>query len=701
MSKSELWVLGIVAVLLIRMLFYYCYRSFFEHIRTPPYSSSRVLPTGFTPSSETTEAIRKATAAWRNKAVEHIVLPESIVISKHVDEQLYLVRMVEHLYDSWPTDELRMRAVQLRQHVEDEDLDPALAEMFQDYHSASGAYLDFLDQLDGIEAETANSGIRDDIAGGPAFAGHRDGGAATPEATGTATEVFELWNRVEKRDQAKVAAMSQAAKAVDALVESSWVRARKLAHALAEKNRWQIAETGFEPDRHRLEHADEFAARGDHAPLQQMARAEAERRPRDAQAQLLAALNFDLAGPPEDSGLALAEKVMHAASLIPGHSVYDFDRQTFVTLASGMVSMERNYELDTGAPLDGRSQSSREAVRLWRMAQSFGPDGTGRVRQQLAWSLYSNGQTTEALAVAEEVSDLRQHDATYYYYRACILSALQQDEAALAALERAIDLGWSSTAMLRNDPRLARLRQAQSTAFQKLVELKWSWSIRSGLLSDDISLTNQSRFPMTNVVLNVDLQQDQRNWQETLGVDAIAPGATHVWRNALSVSGGRPTSSEATLNCDQSTTEPFTIPDRRSEVRKAREKVQTKELPERLRWVQIADALAYATSGDEKVAAVRRDDIYQVLDEGKDRFLIEVDGRQGWVPRASAAERRVKITAARGYLWKDGEKVALVRQGEICLLLDEEGNHYLVATNDERGLLDKSAAREISNVRPR
>jgi len=81
--------------------------------------------------------------------------------------------------------------------------------------------------------------------------------------------------------------------------------------------------------------------------------------------------------------------------------------------------------------------------------------------------------------------------------------------------------------------------------------VKWPWSIDWGVLNDDILLRNDSRFALTNVVLEYELKQDARTWKGELKIEHVAPGQTQVWTNVISVPGGRLTASSAALRCDQ------------------------------------------------------------------------------------------------------------------------------------------------------
>ena len=69
------------------------------------------------------------------------------------------------------------------------------------------------------------------------------------------------------------------------------------------------------------------------------------------------------------------------------------------------------------------------------------------------------GRFDEGLKVDEQLSRLRPADALVHYNLACSYSLTEQFEAAAAALNRALDLGYRDFKRLSKDPDLAKLRK--------------------------------------------------------------------------------------------------------------------------------------------------------------------------------------------------------------------------------------------------
>ncbi len=69
------------------------------------------------------------------------------------------------------------------------------------------------------------------------------------------------------------------------------------------------------------------------------------------------------------------------------------------------------------------------------------------------------GRFDEGLKVDEQLSRLRPADALVHYNLACSYSLNEQFEAAAAALNRALDLGYRDFKRLAKDPDLAKFRK--------------------------------------------------------------------------------------------------------------------------------------------------------------------------------------------------------------------------------------------------
>lgn len=78
------------------------------------------------------------------------------------------------------------------------------------------------------------------------------------------------------------------------------------------------------------------------------------------------------------------------------------------------------------------------------------------------------GRFQDGLQIDLELTRLRPHEPENWYNLACSHALLADRDKAIAALERAIDLGYSDAAWMRSDPDMASLRE--DPAFQVLLD---------------------------------------------------------------------------------------------------------------------------------------------------------------------------------------------------------------------------------------
>ena len=79
----------------------------------------------------------------------------------------------------------------------------------------------------------------------------------------------------------------------------------------------------------------------------------------------------------------------------------------------------------------------------------------------LGHSYTRRGEFEKGLAIDRRLARLRPSDPTVYYNLACSFSLLQQTEDGLAALEKAITLGYRDLGHMLKDPDLTNLREDQ------------------------------------------------------------------------------------------------------------------------------------------------------------------------------------------------------------------------------------------------
>ena len=135
----------------------------------------------------------------------------------------------------------------------------------------------------------------------------------------------------------------------------------------------------------------------------------------------------------------------------------------------------------------------------------------------------------------------------------CLLSSLNDTENSFKWFDHAVrNLGYHYIAQAKTDPDLAAMRKAKKAQFDDLTMVRWTWSIDFGVFNDDVSVKNDSAFPITNVVFKGNFTSNGRAWTPELKVQQIAPSQTYKWVNAISIPGSKiDQSSTASLTADQ------------------------------------------------------------------------------------------------------------------------------------------------------
>jgi len=137
---------------------------------------------------------------------------------------------------------------------------------------------------------------------------------------------------------------------------------------------------------------------------------------------------------------------------------------------------------------------------------------------------------------------------------AYLMNATGDTKTAFAWFSYAVKtLGYNNIAGVKADPDLAVMRGAYRKEFDDLIAVKTSWHLNWGLFADEITLTNNSAFPISNVVLTVQITSREKSWTPVLKCDSISPGQTYRWKAAVTVPGNytKDAKATATLFCDQ------------------------------------------------------------------------------------------------------------------------------------------------------
>jgi hypothetical protein len=513
-------------------------------------------------------------------------LPE-IRQQPNVDETLFLVRVLESLYEQWPSDaaspnafvaaagELRKEALRYSQHIQAKNLDADLGARFGDVVANLDAYSSFLANLDVIQEEAVKrlqqdsfqSGYKGGYAGGTTLAtlsqsDDISSGEAVAAAVivGGITWAVDAWEKADKRDRAQQQAVEAEARRIGDLIQASLMQAQTTARELARKYKWGPSEIGWELSDDQAEILARLSKTGDTKGLTAIAERQVSLRPRDPFPRLSRNLLKASASENDVATLAsVAKDTYLCASLIPSGVVYDDYRLGCVAMAAALSGSARFAEIRNAIDPFGSTPNSRVAVQMWRKAIDIAPsDANGELRQQLAFTLMCDNSLSEAQGMFKEIAPLRQADPTFCFNYASLLSRCKDGSHSLAWLEASIKAGFGDVIWASNAPYLKHLRETHAQEFGNLVTPKYEWSVTDDWVWDDIILKNTSAFPITGVSLSVTLKQSATQnrpaYQKTLDLscDRLGPSEVKTWVDVVDgAEGAWDNSSTASLRCDQ------------------------------------------------------------------------------------------------------------------------------------------------------
>ncbi len=499
----------------------------------------------------------------------------------NVDENLFLLRVLESLYGQWPSDvsdpdefaaasgELRKEAVRFSQHIQRHDeLDKDLEARFTDFIAALDAYTDFLANISVIESEAVKrqqqgsfeSGYRGGYAGATAFSTLAGSGYDTGDAAlislviGGLAYAVDAWDKSNENDEVRKRAVTLEARRIGDMYQASLMQAQATARTLVKKHEWTPAEVGWELSDEQAQLVARLLRANDMDALVSVAKRQASLRPRDPITRLSFNYFKALASAGNSNVLSdTARDSYAAASLVPADGIYDDYRIACVYLAALFASEARSVEIQKGHWAYGSTKNGQLAVSLWRKLLDMSPsDPTGEIREALAFALMSENSLDEAFKHANEVLRLRESDSGFCYNYACLLSRAGAPEKALQWLDASIQRGYSNVAWAWQDPDLQRVRTSYGKKFAELVTPQWTWRVTDDLLWDDVILSNDSRFPLSNIVLSVTLKKGGEQKTLKLACEYLEPGKTKTWVDIVDGAAGTwDNSSTASLLCDQ------------------------------------------------------------------------------------------------------------------------------------------------------
>jgi hypothetical protein len=477
-----------------------------------------------------------------------------------IDENLFLLHALEETYRSWPNsdtssqDEIaqwltrtRARITQLRASLRTQNLDPDVGSLYDDCLSFLDAYEAYLTNV-GMINRQIKSREATDLAWS-IFTGLRQGNEAERRAlrrgesedaagwSGLGAAIFggfgEGIERGEDRRRDRQAAVAAEQRSLRATLTTTMANATAVAEKLTGKYDWAPGEAGLDDSKGKT------------------LRDELEKRPRDPFVLVRIARRRSEGDTPARL-LEKADLCVKALDLVPQGSMFDPFRADFLKEAANLGVSATVQELQPFAYSLGPAPSGPQAVRLCELYLAADPgDPSGGGHMLLSHSLASAGRYNDAVDAANVAREKWDNDANFRYRYAKLMSLTHSLDLAGDWLEHSYRAGFNNIDYVRNDSDLANYRSGRPEEYTRLTSVKWSFTIVWDILLDDIVLTNDSPFELTNARVDVFVRQGSRTWEPVISRASLKPEESYKAHDVMSVPGGRYDEATAVMFCDQ------------------------------------------------------------------------------------------------------------------------------------------------------
>jgi hypothetical protein len=358
----------------------------------------------------------------------------------------------------------------------------------------------------------------------------------TGKIVGTIAGLGELYQRSERADAARSAAIQAEQRKLTGAWTDTWAAAQVLSNRMAARYFWANGEYGF----------DGYRSKG---MLDQVTR-----RPRDPFIKAAYAANITGKEKPDEL-LSRADMCLDASGLTPVDSLYQTFRDDYLGCAGDLALWAASNEAGT-LGYTARPSSAPRALRVVRTYLAAAPrDSSGRGHALLARALAFSGRYQEAVQAAATAYNIAPNlgdNQSFCYRYSMLLSVAGAVDLAGSWLGKAYADGFDRVDLVRTDPSFENLRSGRPRQFQEMTTPKVAVSIQFfQLLPDDILIKNQSPFNLTNVVVKARIRKGDQVWTPVIKAQSIKAGTVYKATNATYIAGNSYDEFTYTLECDQ------------------------------------------------------------------------------------------------------------------------------------------------------
>jgi hypothetical protein len=492
---------------------------------------------------------KRATAATRYTARDGADAPLSIRTAGNVDEELFLLNMLEENYLTWPSadspkafvaelEHRRQILLTVRHTILANRLDPGLLSAYDDSLSlidANEAYLAELGVIEQRAIEQTKKGAVQAAIDGLKSGFNDDNEERTGSDILEDIVVGAVWSALKQgwtisreRQAAAQTAKQRLTDKTNAVLGSAALQSRKL----MDRKHWQTGEVDFDLDR--AESPSQWASR----------------QPRNPFAIYFSAIQGSEKDTSAATSVQRAKLCVHAAELVPARRLYDPYRQFLISKATDLALQAANLE-SSGMYSNGPTASAPCALVLSRTYLALNPqDATGYGHVEISRALAFSGRYGEAVRAATVALPRWRDDALFSYRYAKLMSPVDSPDDSAKWLRRAYQHGFNNLPDVRKTSDFANLRRERPRLFAELTTVRLRTHIGPGFIWHDAVFYNDSSFDITHLKTHLKfLDQGNSQFFTDVTCEGIAAGQSCIVKNAVRFSGNFPVNFQ--YECDQ------------------------------------------------------------------------------------------------------------------------------------------------------
>ena len=470
-----------------------------------------------------------------------------------VDEQLFMIRQLEHLYSQWPRNfgdpknvakdlaRVRHQLVRGEEYAKEKTMDKRLIDMYEESIKLADNYSDFLKNINLIDGDFYDKKISEDQInligktaeglGAMAAVGFEPISASAILVEKLIRSEIESDSRNKKHEREKAFEIQKETNKYLNARSKTFGKIEIQADVLAEKLKLEPLEVGFDQENNDDEKVYKAWKEQDVDFLYQRVENLKKIRHRDPFVYFESGLILDQTANIYKSKNTLdsdsmceyvlklaVDDYIRAVQLVPKGKQHNSIRADFIKSAARSASNLLYHS------------KKKDELSIWlaNRALEIQPlDPEAKVRFIKAFALARNGRHDESLKIFEECKNIIGDNYMVYYDWACLLSLAGKYDESFEKLKIAWDKGFRNIRWLKMDYDLSALRDKKNLEIKSLIAISLNYEIDYGFVWNNIGYTNNSEFDLVNFASrNIWIDKNGKEYTEVYFAKKVPVGKT-------------------------------------------------------------------------------------------------------------------------------------------------------------------------------